>query len=330
MDEKLDFTLPQKKPGSPFADKIIVALLLVLTALGVANLVKDSSPGGSAPQVDTSGLAAGQIKQLATRLAQRNLHAQAAKVWRDYLACANLTGAERAKALFQAGVSLEQAELYGEAIEHFYRSETVAAMEELAPQINAHIRDCFEKIGKFSALRYELMDRTGIAKSQAAGGELVAEIGAEKITSADLDAIIENAVENQLSPMAAFMTAEQLNEQKKKMLDEYKAPQARRQFLQSWLAQEILYREAIEEHLSGKPEIKKLLDELTRGVLSGQLMNQQLASKINITETDQKRQDVQQAYIKQMMDKYNVVIHTSVLAPSQEPPAEGNSTGPQK
>jgi len=286
MDEKLDFSLPQKKPGSAFANKIIMALLLVLMALGVANLLKDSSPGDSAAQVDTSGLSAGQIKQLATKLAQRNLHAQAAKVWRDYLASGNLTATERAKALFQAGTSLEQAGLYGEAIEHYYRSETVAALDELAPQINAHIRDCFEKLGKFSALRYELMDRTGIAKSEAAGAQVVAEIGAEKITSADLDAIIENAVENQLSPMAGFMTTEQLNEQKKKMLDEYKAPQARGQFLQSWLAQEILYREALEEHLSGKPDIKQLLAELTRGVLSRQLMNQQLASKINITETD--------------------------------------------
>jgi len=465
MDDKLDFSLPQKTPGSLSANKIIMVLLLVLTALGVANLLKDSSPGDSAVQVDTGGLSAGQIKQLATKLAQRNLHAQAAKVWGDYLASANLTAAERAKALFQAGTSLEQAGLYGEAIEHYYRSETVAALDELAPQINAHIRDCFERIGKFSALRYELMDRTGMNKSEAAGGEVVAEIGAEKITSADLDAIIENAVENQLSPMAAFMTAEQLNEQKKKMLDEYRAPQARGQFLQSWLAQEILYREALEDHLSGKPEIKRLLEELTRGVLSRQLMNQQLASKVNITEmdletyytankakfldpakarishilvkeeqqarglikqlkdgadfaemakehsadeatknsggkidvdvtkgshvpvigdanglndriftaeapsvldepvktekgweivrvdirqaerqkdfdevrqqvmmmlTDQKRQDVQQSYIKQMMDKYNVIIHTSVLTPSQEPPAERGSTGPQK
>jgi peptidyl-prolyl cis-trans isomerase C len=465
MDDKLDFSLPQGKLGGPLVNKVIVAMLLVLTALGVANLLKDSSRGDSAAEVDTGGLSAGQIKQLATKLSQRNLHGEAAKVWRDYLASANLTVAERAKALFQAGTSLEQAGLYGEAIEYYYRSETVASLDELAPQINAHIRSCFERIGKFSALRYELMDRTGMGKSAAAGGEAVAEIGAEKITSADLDAIIENSVENQLSPMAAFMTAEQMNEQKKKMLDEYRAPKARVQFLQSWLAQEILYREALEDHLSGKPEIKRLLDELTRGVLSRQLMNQQLASKINITETDletyyaanktkfldpakarishilvkeeqqardlikglkdgadfaelakehsidegtkaiggkidvdvtegphvpvigdanglnarifsteapavldepvktekgweivkvdirqaerqkgfdevrqqvmmmltdQKRQDVQQSYIKQMMDKYNVIIHTSVLTPSQEAPAAGASSGQQK
>lgn len=465
MDENLDFSLPPQKPGGPLVNKVIVALLLVLIALAAANLLNNSTPGASWPQADTTGLATDQVKQLATKLAQRNLHAQAAKVWRDYLANASLTAAERAKALFQAGMSLEQAGLYDEAIENYYRSETVAALDELAPQINAHIRGCFEKLGKFSALRYEMMDRTGMNKSGPAGAQVVAEIGAEKITSADLDAIIENAIDSQLSPMAAFMTDEQLNEQKKKTLDQYKAPQAKQQFLQSWLAQEILYREALEEHLSGRPEIKKLLDELTRGVLSQQLMNQQLASKINVTETDletyytankakfvepakarishilvkekepakdlikrlkdgedfaklakehstdeetknnggkidadvtkgahvsvigdvnglndrifaaeasavldepvetdkgweivrldtkqaerqknfdevrqqvmmmltdQKRQDVQQSYIKQMMNKYNVIIHTSVLMPSQEAASEASPAGLQK
>ena len=112
MDEKLDFSLPQKTSGGPIANKVIVALLLILTALGVANLLKNSSPRAGTSQGNTSGLSAGQIKQLATKLAQRSLHAQAAKVWRDYLASANLSAAERAKALFQAGTSLEQAGLF--------------------------------------------------------------------------------------------------------------------------------------------------------------------------------------------------------------------------
>jgi peptidyl-prolyl cis-trans isomerase C len=261
------------------------------------------------------------------------------------------------------------------------------------------------------------------------------------------------------------MSAEQLNEQKKKMLEQYQNPQAKQQFLQSWLAQEILYREALERKLGEKPGVKKLLNELAQGVLSQQLMNEQLASKINITQTDletyyaankdkfveparakishilvneeqqakdiierikngedfgelakelsqdedtkesggvidldviegsdvpvigdvndlnekifateppallnepiktekgweiikvnnkesrrqktfdevqqqvmmmlskQKRQDVQQDYIREMMDKYNVIIHTSVLAPSKVMDSEADTSGSQK
>jgi parvulin-like peptidyl-prolyl isomerase len=130
------------------------------------------------------------------------------------------------------------------------------------------------------------MDRTSLEAAPPAGAKIVAEIGAEKITEADLDGFIESEIENQLEPMAPFMTPEQLGEQKKKMLQQYKNPQAKQQYLQAWLAQEVLYRQALEEELAEKAEAKKLIDQLTRGALSQLLMNNELASKINITETD--------------------------------------------
>jgi peptidyl-prolyl cis-trans isomerase C len=465
MEEKLNFSLPERKQKSSIANKIAIILLLILVGLGLANLLTVFSSQDSMPQVHPHGLSAEQTKQLAAKLAQRNLYRQAARTWQDYLASAELTDTERAKVLFQIGMALEKASLYAEAIEYFYRSEVTAKPDELAQEISTHIKNCFEKLGKFSALRYELMDRTTINMSQEAGIKVVAEIGAEKITQADLDTLIEEAIGNQLNPMAAFMTAEQINEQKKKMLEQYQNPQVKQQFLQSWLAKEILYRQALEEKFTEKSEVKRLLDELARGVLSQQLMNEQLASKINITETDlqtyftanknkylepakatishilvndelqarelikrvkdgedfgelakensqdddtkdnegkididvtegssvpiigdvngltekifaaeaqtvlddpfetekgweivkvnskqaerqksfdeirpqvmmeltnQKSQDVQQDYIKQMMDKYNVIIHMSVLMPSKETEPEGDSSGLQK
>ena len=155
------------------------------------------------------------------------------------------------------------------------------------------------------------------------------------------------------------MTDEQLNEQKKKLLEQYKTPSEKSKFLQTWLAQEILYRDALEQKLPDKPEVKKELDEMTRQVLSQQLMNDELADKINVTDTDlqtyyqankdkyvepakkddpnsvphqktfdevrdqvtselisSKSRDVQQAMIKQLMDKYNVIVHTSAFAPA--------------
>lgn len=298
MEEKLNFSLPEKKQKSSIANKTAVVLLLILVGLGLANLLAVFLSGDSTPEVRPHGLSAEQTKELAAKLAQRNLYQQAARTWQDYLAGAELTDVERAKVLFQIGLSLEKGGLYAEAIEYFYRSEVTAKTDELARETGTHIKNCFEKLGKFSALRYELMDRTTISVSEEAGTKVVAEIGAEKITQADLDVLIEESIENQLSPMASFMTAEQLNEQKKKMLEQYQKPQAKQQFLESWLAQEILYRQALEEQLTEKSQVKKLLDELARGVLSRQLMNEQLASKINVTETDL------QTYYTAHRDKY--------------------------
>jgi hypothetical protein len=361
MEEKLDFSLPDKKQKNSFASRTVIILFLVLIALGVANLLMKSGNHRLPAENPVLSLSREQTKQLAAKLASRNLYTRAAKVWQDYLFMGKLSVAEHAKTLFQIGTLFEKAGSFAEAIEYYYRSEAIAKLDELEPQINSHVKNCFEKLGKFSSLRYELMDRTGFEKSSSAGSKIVAEIGAEKITEADLDALIEAAIDNQLAPITAFMTTEQLNEQKKKMLQQYKDPAAKGQFLQSWLMQEIMYRQALEDELAEEPKVKGFIDELTRSALSQQLRNKQLAGKINITETDlqtyyqankerfiepasqqdpnsverqksfeevrdqisselvnRKSQDVQQEFIKQLMDKYNVIIHTSALIPADK------------
>jgi peptidyl-prolyl cis-trans isomerase C len=288
MEEKLDFSLPEKIRKGNVAAKLSVVLLVVLVGLAAANLYVALVDRGRVPGAAAESISTEQAKQLATKLAQRNLYDRAAKVWQDYLLAGRLTDPERAKALFQIGGLLEKAERYAEAIEYYYRSEIAAKITELEPQISAHIKDCFERLGKFSALRYELIDRVSLKKDDQAGARIVAEIGAEKITEADLDAIIEGDIDNRLSTWAAFMTAEQLSEQKKQMLQQHQSPQAKQRYLQSWLAQEILYRQALQEKLADEPAVKRMLAEQARGILSQNLMNQQLAEKIHITETDLK------------------------------------------
>jgi len=297
MTEKLDFSLPQKKPQGSATGILAVLLLVVLVVLAAANLLVTLSGRKPASTVG-SDLSADQVKDLASKLAQRNLYQQAAAAWRDYLASAKPAGPEQARIQFQIGTLLEKGGLYADAIEHYYRSEAAGTVKELQSDLNAHIKECFEKLGKFSALRYEVMDRTSLNPSQSAGGKVVAEIGAEKITEAQLDARIEESIENQLEPMRAFMTPEQLNEQKKRALEQSRNPQTRQEFLQGWLAQEILYRQALQDKLSDKPEVQRIAHDLTRQALSQQLMNEQLASRIHVTDSDL------QTYYAANKDKY--------------------------
>ncbi len=286
MEGKLDFSLPEKKQKKTFASVIIVLLLLVLTGFAAVNMFLLLKDNEQRPAVVHSFMSAQQTKELAGKLAQRNLFVCAADVWQEYLSRAELADAERARILYQVGTLFQQANQYDRAIEYYYRSESTAKLSELEPQINSRIKECFEKLGKFSALRYELMDRTSIDSNSMAGGKIVAEIGAQKITESDLDAIIEDEIDNQLEPVSSFMTTEQLNEQKNKMLAQYREPANKQKFLQSWLAQEVLYRQALEEELAQKPQVKELVDKQIRDVLSQFMMNRELASKINITETD--------------------------------------------
>jgi hypothetical protein len=366
MDEqKLDFSLPQnKRPGNP-AITMLILLVVVLTGLTVFNLHLTLSGRQTVSAIATTGLSAKQAEELATKLAGRNLYDQAAKVWKEYLAGEELTDAERAKVLFNTAALLEKAQKYGEAVEYYYRSELTANRPEFESSIKAGVENCLQKMGRFSALRYELMERTSLKKDSGPEQQIVAEIGPEKITAADLDAQIENSIDDQMLSLSQFMSPEQLNEQKKKMLEQYKSPQQKQQFLRSWLAQEVLYRQALEQGLSDKPQTKRLLEDLTQQVLSQQMMDTQLASKIHITDTDlktyyevnkdkfvedvndpntgttkrqksfdevrrevamslmsEKRRDVLQQYIGEMMDKYNVIIHNAALGAGKQEPNE--------
>jgi len=359
--EKLDFSLPQKRAKSSVGIFQIV-LLIVLIALASANLYLLYSSAAPERRVGSADLTAEQTKALATKLAQRNLYEQSAQCWVQYADRAGLGNSELAKTMFKAAGLFEKAGVYDKAIEYYWRSEMAEELPELKPDINSHVQICFERLGLFSALRYELMDRTALASQQSAGAKVVAEIGPEKITQADLDAFIEMNIDNQLESASAFMSADQLAEQKKQMLGQFANPQAKQQLLQSYIAQQLLYRQALEEGLAKEPKVKALIDNLTRSAMSQTMLNRQIASNVHITETDlqnyyqvnrdkfveqikdpndpnsmittqktfeqarqqvmmslasDKRQEVQQGYLEQLMEKYNVIIHTSEFALAQ-------------
>ena len=287
-DNQLNFSLPPEKNKTGAGQKVIVLLLMILIGLAGLNLFMSKAPSvAKAPVVKSvSNLSAEQTKSLAVKLSQRNLYDQAALVWQEYIQQATIVDTERANALFQIGTLLEKAEQYDEAVAYFYRSELCEEVDDLKSLINSHLKTCFEKLGRFSALRYELMDRTSYKGKDDASGTVVAEIGPEKITEADLSSFVEKSIESQLAPMATFMTPEDLAGQKKRMLEQFKDKQAKQRFLQTYLTQEILYRQALEENLLDDTDVKKQLNELTQNVLAQQQISRQLASKINITQGD--------------------------------------------
>jgi len=361
MEQKLDFTLPDNKSKGTLSPRLTAMLLLVLILVGLANIVVVlwSPKARPARTLQTGSLSVDQLKDLANRLSQRNLYDQSAKAWQEYLGQADLAPTERAKALFQVGTNLEKAGRYEEAIDALYRCEITAKVDDLASQINSHIKDCFERLGRFSALRHELMARTSYKATEDTSAKVVAEIGPEKIMEADLSAAIENAIDTQLSPVSPFMTSEQLGQERQKMLEEYRTASSRQQFLQTWLAQEVLYRQALEQGMPQQDKTKRVLDDVTRQVLAQRMMNEVLSSRIHITDGDlrtfydankdrfkeqpkdpneparqkpfdearqevlqmlaaQKSREVQQTYVKEMMDKYQVVVHSSAFGSQEE------------
>ena len=121
MAEKLNFSLPEKKQKSSITNSIIMILLLILIGLSAANMTLRPATDNQASDRTSYSLSAEQTKQLAGKLAQRNLYTRAANLWKDYLSANKLADTEHARTLFQIGTLLEKANLYDQAIEYFYQ-----------------------------------------------------------------------------------------------------------------------------------------------------------------------------------------------------------------
>lgn len=288
MTGKLDFSLPASKAKRSAANAVIIVLLLVVLAVGIVNLAggKFGRNGGGDQVVTTEGLSAKQIEELAGKLESRNLYASAAEAWQEYLTAAAMSGEGKARLLFRIGDLYLKADQAEKAIPYFYRSEMVEKVSDLEPQINAKLKESYEKAGQFAALRYEIKERTGSQGEQEGAGTVVAEIGQDKITAAGLDGMLERQIDAQLSQYAAMATPEQLQQQKQAMLAQINNPQNKLQFLQSMLAEEALYREALARQIDADPQLKELMRDTNRRLLAQRLLEKELADKVAVSDSD--------------------------------------------
>jgi len=293
MSDNLDFSLPQNAGAAPRragAGRLLLGLVLLAVLANIAVTIvvgrrSATGPGKAAAPAPT----AETQKNLALRLEKQGLHTPAAEAWREYLAVAAPQAKGRATIWYRIGKLHQDAGDYAGALESYYRSEAAAKLEELAPEIGRRIQECLEGLGRFAALRQELAQRVaGQPEQQEAGDVVVAEIGPQKITSAQLDRMIEQQIESQLAQYGAHLPPPERNRQKEALLKRVSAAKDRLQFLNQFLMEEILHRKARELKLTDDPAIRAMLLDTERKILAHKLLEQRLTDEIKITPGDVK------------------------------------------
>lgn len=288
-DKTLDFSLPDRpapKPPSGGGPSLLLVLLILLVG---ANLYLTwSSRGGpatTAPPAQTLDTEA--VKQLALKMEKQGLSGAAAAMWSEYLESPGTDESEAAAIWYRIGTLQQDADAHESALAAFYRSEAIDGGGDLTSEIGRRVQYSLEALGKFAALKHELAGRVGIDdEAGAEGGEVVAEIGARKITRVELDRQIEAGIENQLAMFAGQMPDEQRKQQKEAMLKQLSNDQQRMQFLNQFIVQEILYRKARESKLLDDPAVRAQLRDAERSLLARHFMETELSGKINITDSD--------------------------------------------
>jgi len=210
----------------------------------------------------------------------------AAGVWDEYLRLGGIDEEEQARVWYRMGDLWLKADKPREAIGYFYRSEMVSKVADLEGQINAKVQECLEKAGQFAALRYELLERSSFKPGEDEAGQVVAELGGDKITSGQLDGMIEEQIDRQLQQYAVVATPEQLSQQRKTLFNQITSPQQKLQFLQMMMMEAALYREALARELDEDVKIKQQMRRTTQQFLAQKLLEKEVEPKINVTESD--------------------------------------------
>ena len=232
-------------------------------------------------------LSAGALKALAMRAEKQGLADVSAAAWTEYLQAAGASSEEAAKVWYRVGKLHQEVGNHADALNSYYRSEGFAKAPELETEIARRTQECLEAMGKFAALKYDLAERVSLDEQAGKAGEdVVAEIGAQKITMADLDKRVEATIENQLAQFAAMMSEADQRRQKEQMLRRFASASQRLQFLQQMIGEEVLYRRARETNLPDDAAVRDLLRDSERRLLAQQVIAREVSGAINLTGTD--------------------------------------------
>ena len=221
----LDLSLPNRQPQSGRASRLLNVLAILILLAVIANtavVLRLSLGSSSAGGTRTASLSPEQHKQLALKLQKQGMQASSVEAWKEYLSVADLPTEDSARIWYRIGTLQEDALDHTAALVSYYRSESISPVEDLRAEIARRTRECLESMGRFAALRYELEDRVDLdAGSGSTGDVVVAEIGPQPITQAELDRRIEALIQRQLASLASYLPEEEQKRQKEALLKQY-------------------------------------------------------------------------------------------------------------
>jgi parvulin-like peptidyl-prolyl isomerase len=248
------------------------------------------------------------------------LKESAAETWLKYLEAKKLDAGERATVYYQVGKLFQEAGDFERALVNYYRSEAAAKVEDFQLELSRRKRECFRRLGNIAGLNQELAAMTALPGERKEGvGEVVAEIGPQKITLEEVNRRIDRLVDLQLKQYSAFMTPEQVSKQKEQLVDRFQNKQAKLKVLEDVVASEVLLREAIKRGLDKKPENDEAIEEYRNMFLANEVLDEEVAQKVNITESDLR--DYYKAHEQDFRDKAKAEI-SQIVTEKEEDAAE--------
>ncbi len=294
MSDSLRFELPQRAAPRRGAGFVLVVLAL-LAGAGVGYVARPRIQGcspetrGQAAAGEAALLSHAQTVSLAETLEKNQCYAEAARAWQRAAALAPPSDGEKAEAFFRIGKNLSLANRHEEALAWLFAAEAVDRDGRWKQSVNRLVLEGLSALGREDARVYQAQRRTSLdLKADKDAGEPVAAIGGEPITDLDLQTFARRMVMRQMGAQRAFMTPEALRKAVDAQLEQFKSADGRKQLLQAYISQELLYREALAAKQPEQKEVQEQIVDARRQILVGAFLDDYLSRNLHIGETDLK------------------------------------------
>ncbi len=228
-------------------------------------------------------LGAEKQKEYANELKEKGLYPQAVAEFKKLQEQGNLTKKENANISYLIGkIYMENMNDYANALAEFIKVKIVLPESDLSQQINTGMVECFERLGKTLDAQREMEKYSTLnKKNQIAKGTVVAKIRNRNITKEDLD--------SEIRKLPSYMQ------------EAYKEDFKKVEFLRQYIATELMYDSAKRRNFENDKDIIERAFQAKKGLMVQKLLEEEIRSKVNITESDLK--NYYEAHKKEYIEK---------------------------
>ena len=204
---------------------------------------------------------------LANAYYTNGLYEAAAQQYLDYLNQYPLEAARRANTYYTIGnIYFERLHDYRQALIYFFKVKYLFPQSGLQNDVGKRIVSCLERLEKSTDAQRLMQSEASLDKQAKENkpGQVVALIGKRKITQGDLDF--------EISQLPAYLQ------------DEFRKKDKKKEFLQQYILNELLYDSAKRQGLDKDKEVIQAAFQAKKSFMAQKILNQELQKKLKKIE----------------------------------------------
>jgi tetratricopeptide (TPR) repeat protein len=255
---------PPQPPVGSRSDGLVRALLVLILIVLVVLLVLELRPAARRDGAATPE----QTRQVAAKLQAAGALEEAAALYERYLRTGEMPSETRVGIAYSLGNNYLQAGELEKALRWYYEAETLGA-GKLDEELAAKIVQSLERLGRFHAAQTALESRVQLDPDtvhRAADDPVVARIGEDEIRRSEIDRALDD-----LPP---------------EMAAGFASREARGEFLQKYVADELLWRKASKLQYDVDPEVQRQHAGLLKQLAVARFVEREVLSKVEVDEAD--------------------------------------------